>query len=61
MDEPDASSSFEEIQRRPSDTIGVSVFYAIQVDKSKIASLLHYLSNAFPFSDAVGLYASPYP
>ena len=60
MDELHADSHFEEIQRRPSNDISVTVFYGIRVDKSKIASLLHYLSDSFPFSDAVGFSVSPY-
>ena len=60
MDDLHHNSHFEEIQRRPSNDISVAVFYGIKVDKSKIASLLHYLSDSFPFSDAVGYSVSPY-
>ena len=54
MDDLHPNSHFEEIQRRPSNDISVAVYYGIIVDKSKIASLLHYLSDSFPFSDGVG-------
>lgn len=60
MDELHADSYLEEIKQKQSDDISITVFYGITVDKSKIASLLHYLSISFPFSEAVWLDVNAY-
>lgn len=45
--------SFEEVVKRISDEIEVSVFYGVVVDKTQISRLLKYLGMEYPLPENV--------